>query len=96
MKPTNQITKTIQIPSTYNEDGSIATYKEKEVTFDIIRPTAILDGENLILKLQYTNSGGDMGDVVTYISNLSDDIDLSELNGSIQELIQNFITKKGL
>ena len=95
MKPTNPITKTIQVP-VYNEDETVATYEDKEVTFDIIRPTAILDGENLILKLQYTNEEGDMGDVVTYISNLSEDVDLSELNGSIQELIQNFIIKKGL
>lgn len=96
MKSKNTITKKIQVPTSYNEDGSIATYEEKEVIFDKIRPTAILDGYNLILKLQYTNEEGDMGDVVTYISNLSDDVDLSELNGSIQVLIQNFIYKKGL
>ena len=96
MKSNNPTTKTIQIPLTYNEDGSIATFEEKEVILDSIRPTAILDGYNLILKLQYTNEEGDMGDVVTYISNLSDDVDLSELNGSIQVLIQNFIYKKGL
>ena len=96
MKTTNPTTTTIQVPTSYNEDGSIATYEDKEVILDSIRPTAILDGENLILKLQYTNSDGDMGDVVTYISNLSEDVDLSELNGSIQELIQNFIIKKGL
>ena len=95
MKSTNTITKTIQVP-VYNEDETVATYEEKEVILDSIRPTAILDGENLILKLQYTNSDGDMGDVVTAISNLSEDVDLSELNGSIQVLIQNFIIKKGL
>lgn len=95
MKTNNPITKTIQVP-VYNEDETVATYEEKEVILDSIRPTAILDGENLILKLQYTNSDGDMGDVVTAISNLSEDVDLSELNGSIQVLIQNFIIKKGL
>ena len=96
MKSNNPTTKTIQIPLTYNEDGSIATFEEKEVTFDSIKPTVILDGNNLIVKLIQTNADGCIGDTTTYISNLIEDEYLNALNTSIQDLIQNFINKKGL
>ena len=96
MKSNNPITKTIQIPSTYNEDGSVATFEEKEITFDLIKPTIILDGDNLIVKLIQTNADGYIGDTTTYISNLVDNEDLNNLNASIQDLVQNFITAKGL
>lgn len=109
MKSNKPITKTIQIPLTYNEDGSVATFENKEILLDRLCCNVCLSPissggiikNSVVLTVKRNSPDGyiDIEPIKTYIfSDVANcgNSDILKVFDGIEVLLTELFNKEGL